>query len=170
MDDKQEQFFLVLDGPSCGGKSSVADVIQSRLPGVFNARLDKIKWLISDYASKRYDTVLEEMMFAMTEATLKHDLSVVWEGSGRLLRSLKQLAAKQNVPIVFANISAPKDVLHSRFQERIEAKAQGARVANTDVSRFERVRQLYEETKVDTPLEFDSSTQSPAETADDIVD
>lgn len=147
----------------------MAEVLKSRLPRVFNAKQDQIKWLISDYASKRYQEVLGEMIFSMMEIAFKHGLSVVKEGMWGSSELLKQLAAKQNVPLFFVNISAPIAVLQSRFQERVHNQKQGAKIANIDPVRFEKIRRVYEETKIDTPLEFDSSVQSPEEIADEII-
>ena len=48
----ENQFILILNGPSCGGKSSIADILMSKYEGLFNSKGDKIKWLISQYESK----------------------------------------------------------------------------------------------------------------------
>lgn len=163
------QFFLIINGPSCGGKSSVAEAIQSKVKSSFNARQDKIKWLISDYESEKYTEVLQEMMYKMIDTALGHKLSVVKEGLHEGAEKFKQLAEKHNIPIFFANVTAPEEILKLRFQERIEAKKQGAKIGNVSHERFEKLKQQYEDSKVNTPLEFDSSKQSPEEIADEIL-
>lgn len=165
----QKRFCLVLNGPSCGGKSSVAEALTKRYGGIFNAKRDGIKWLISDYASGKYVGVLDEMLIATQGIALAHGLSVLQEGWRPEPDRLVDLARKHKVPIYFANVSAPREVLQERFRERVTVKKEGARIANKDPGRFEELHQLYESTKVQTPLEFDSSQQSPDEMVDEIV-
>jgi|GEM_PF-1197731 predicted kinase len=170
---KQGQFFVVIHGPSCGGKSSINREIQSRFTGVFDARQDKVKWLISDYSSKKYykkySEVLEDMLSKMIGVALKHGLSVIKEGMREDPKKLKQLAKRSNVPIFFINVSAPKKVLISRFKDRLTIPKPGAKLANKCPKRFEQMRIFYENTKVKTSLEFDSSNQSPKEMVDEIL-
>lgn len=163
------QFFLAVNGPSCGGKSSVAKALASRIPGLFNAKRDHVKWLISDYASERYTDVLKDMLAGMIDAALAHGLSVVKEDLHEKPERLERLGSKHGVPIYFVNVTAPQDVLRARFRERIEAKKRGAKIANTSWERFELLRQRYENNKVSTPLEFDSSQQSPDGIAEKIL-
>jgi hypothetical protein len=82
-----------------------------------------------------------------------------------------QIAQEFNVPLFIANISAPKDVLEKRFQERVDKKKADptVRIANTDPKRFDELYAMYYETKMESPLEFDSSVSTPEEIADVIV-
>jgi hypothetical protein len=167
---KYKQFFLILNGPSCGGKSSVADVIKSKVPKLFNAKQDTIKWLISDYASQKYTEALEEMIHNMIKIALHHKLSVIKEGMRDSVDDLKKIATKAKVPIFFANISPPKETLDARFKIRIEAKKHGAKIGNTNTKRFYELKKFYEDTKVETPLEFNNSLLSSEEIANKIMD
>ena len=75
------------------------------------------------------------------------------------------MAQERNIPLFVANIEAPWEVLSERFKKRIEAKKQGARIANTDPAGFKERFDAYNLTKMETPLSFDSSQQSPEEIA-----
>lgn len=154
---------LVLNGPSCGGKSTTADLFMERYGGIFNAKYDRIKWLISDYSPERDRDIIYEMTLEVARVALKNKLSVLKEGALFEPERLVRLAKDFNVPFFVANVSAPAKILEKRFLERIEAKKNGAKVANADPARFRELNKMYLDTKMDSPLEFDSSTQSPEE-------
>jgi predicted kinase len=164
-----KQFFLILNGPSCGGKSTTADAIKEKLPKVFNARQDRIKWLISDYGLGKYKTVVEEMVFSMIEIALNNKLSIIKEGVLDKPTKFETLAKKHKVPFFIANISAPEETLQKRFKKRLVAVKKGAKIANTSQERFNFLMKLHEETKTKTELEFDSSKITPEEIANKII-
>ncbi|MFC1608746.1 hypothetical protein ACFL3M_01015 [Patescibacteria group bacterium] len=80
-----------------------------------------------------------------------------------------EVAEEFNIPVFVANVSAPREVLDERFSERIEAKKKGAKISNVDPERFWEFCEMHYENKMETPLEFDSSVQSPEEIACAIV-
>ena len=164
-----KQFLLIINGPSCGGKSEVAKVILERYGGIYNGKSDVIKWLISDYNSSTHKNIVFEMTLATIRVALRRGLSALTEGALFGPERLVQLAKKASVPLFVINIEAPEDVLNARFLDRIEAKIGGARVANIDPKRFKELKSLYAETKMESPLEFDSSRQKPEEIADAVV-
>ena len=161
----EKQFILILDGPSCGGKTSAATILLDSFGGIFDAQSDRIKWLISDYSSSIHKDIVHEMTMETVKVALKNGLSILKQGAMFGLEDVEKIAKEFDVPVFVANISAPKEVLDERFCERIEARKQGARISNVDPVRFSEMCELYHETKMDTPLEFDSSTQSPEEIA-----
>lgn len=165
----EKQFFLVINGPSCGGKSEAAKVILERYGGIFNGKSDTIKWLISDYYSDTHRDIVYEITLAAISAALHQGLSVLKEGCLFNFDRLKKIAEEVRVPLFVANIEAPDDVLKKRFLERVEAKKRGARIANVDPKRFEELKKIYLSTKKESSLEFDSSQQKPEEIVDAIV-
>ena len=157
------QFMLIIDGPSCGGKSTVSKVLLEQYGGIFNAESDQIKWLISDYTPDTHKGIVYEMTIETIRGALKNNLSVLKQGMLFKPERLVQIAGEFSVPLFVANISAPMEVLEKRFSERIERKKNGARIANTDHARFSEMNNMYLATKIDSQLEFDSSLQSPEE-------
>jgi predicted kinase len=164
-----KQFLLVINGPSCGGKSSVANVILEKYGGIFHAKSDTIKWLISGYKPAEQREAVHQITMATIRVALEHKLSVIKEGALYESEKLARLAKKLRVPYFVANVSAPKEVLRKRFRMRIEAKKKGARIANTSPKRFWELHEMYLENKTASPLEFDSSRQSPQAIAKAIV-
>ena len=94
--------------------------------------------------------------------------NILKEGAKFEPEKIIQIAKDFNVPAFIANISAPKNILEKRFEERIEAKKNGAKISNVDPKRFWELHEEYLATKMDSPLEFDSSIQSPEEIASKI--
>ncbi len=165
-----KQFLLVVNGPSCGGKSTVCNVLFEQYNGIFNAKGDTIKWLISNYESKTYRTLVHEMVAATMHIALSHNLSVIKEGALYEPEQYIDIAKQANVPIFFVNVEAPWEILTERFEKRIEAKQLGnKKIANTDPVRLKELYDMYLETKMQTELNFDSSKQNPEEIADEVV-
>ena len=163
------QFFLIVNGPSCGGKSSVSDVLCEKYGRIFKGKSDVIKWLISDYTAVNDRGVLLEMTVATMRVALSHGLSVLKEGAHWAPEKYVAMAKEFNIPLFIANVEAPWDILVERFEHRIEKKKLGAKIANTDPVRFKELYDSYNLTKMETSLSFDSSKQSPEEIASTIA-
>jgi predicted kinase len=164
-----KQFFLIINGPSCGGKSAVADALHDKYEGIFNAKSDRIKWLISDYNSSKHRGVVHEIVLEALKVALKNGLSVIKEGAIWKPEELIGIAEDYKAPLFIVNVSAPEDVLEKRFQERVEKKKLGAQIANVDPERFRELNKMYLDSKMETPLEFDSSTQAASEMVEKII-
>ncbi len=160
-----KEFLLLVNGPSCGGKSTVSKILLEKYGGIFNAKGDHIKWLISDYDAATHRGVVHEMTLELVKIALVNKLSVLKEGGLFEPEKLVDIAKEHNVAFFVVNISAPKKVLDSRFLERIEAKKNGAKISNVDPKRFDELYKMYLSTKMESPLEFDSSVQAPEEIA-----
>ncbi len=160
-----KQFLLIINGPSCGGKTTTADILLERYGGIFNAQSDRIKWLISDYDSGTHRGIVHQMTLATIEVALKNNLSVLKQGALYEPENIIQIAKDLDIPFFIANISAPKEVLDKRFLGRIDAKKNGVKVANVDPVRFQELYDMYLATKMETSLEFDSSIKTPEDIA-----
>ncbi len=166
---RNEQFLLILKGPSCGGKSSISDIIFEKYAGIYKAKSDAIKWLISDYQSTRHRGIVHLMTLGTMRTALSNGLSVLKEGALWGPETYVEMSKELNIPLFIANIEAPWDVLESRFEKRIEAKEQGARISNVDPKRFKELYDMYLDSKMKTEMEFDSSKESPEEIVKQIV-
>lgn len=165
-------FLLLIDGPSCSGKTSVASAITEKYGEIFNAKHDKIKWLISNYKSSNHRNIVYDITRSTIKTALENGLSVIKEGSFEPQKII-EIGKQLNVPVFVANIVAPKEVLEERFKKRIEKKKDDpeVKISNTSLERFnEKMYNKYLESKLDSPLEFDSSKQSPEEIAEKIID
>lgn len=166
---QDRQFFLLFNGPSCGGKSTVSDIIFERYGGIYKAKGDVIKWLISDYQPNEHRRIVHLMTMETLRIALAQGLSVMKEGGSWEPEAYAELSKAANVPLVVVNIEAPWEVLLSRFEKRIEAKKQGMQISNTDPKRFKEIYDRYLSTKVKSELEFDSSKETPEQIVEQIV-
>jgi predicted kinase len=168
---KLNKLILIINGPSCGGKSTLINKLLEKITNVFYLKGDKIKWLMSDYKSQEHALFVEELLLNMMETTLKNNYSVIKEGLRGDPEKIKNLAKKYNYHLVFVNISAPKEKLYNSFEERmIAVKEKNAKVANTSIERFEELRLLYENTKIKTNLEFDRTKEDLNKIVETIIE
>lgn len=166
---KDGPFLLILNGPSCGGKSTVSDLLCEKYSGIYKAKSDVIKWLISDYQPAAHRGVVHQMTIETMRVALSRGLSVIKEGASWEPEKYVELSKAANVPMYTVNIEAPWEVLVSRFEARVEAKKLGAKISNVDPKRFKELYDLYLSTKTSSELEFDSSKDTPEQIAKQIV-
>lgn len=164
------EFMLIVNGPSCGGKTTVSELFLKRFKNVFNASGDKIKWLLSDYNAEIHKGIIHDMILEIIKVALKNNLSVLKQGALYEAEVLLKIAKENNIPVFIANVSAPDEVLKKRFEERILAQKEGARISNVNKERFWQLNQIFLSSKMESPLDFDSSTQSPEEIVDTIAE
>ena len=165
----EKQFLLIINGPSCGGKSTTSDLFLEQFEEIFNAKSDHIKWLLSGYFASKHRDIIHEITKAMIERALDNGVSVLKEGAIFQPEKLVEIADDRKIPCYIVNVSAPWEVLAKRFESRIEAKKKGARISNTSHDRFKEIYEMYLDSKMKTDLEFDSSEKSPEEIVREIV-
>jgi predicted kinase len=113
---------VLVDGPSCGGKSTVADALWERRAGWYLARGDRIKWLISGYQSERHRPTVDAMLIATARVALKQGMSVIVDGPGLCgPGSFMALAREFGLQPVVVEVTAAAHVLHARFDDRVAA-------------------------------------------------
>jgi predicted kinase len=128
------KFILVMNGPSCSGKSTVADYFFENYSRIFIAKRDRIKRLISDYDSFKDIELTQNMIFSLIQVAVKGNLFIIQDqGIGNhQMRKYKNLAKKFNCKFVEVNVEANFESISSRFHERIEAAKLGAKISLTD--------------------------------------
>lgn len=164
----EKQFLLLINGPICGGKSVTIQELFETYSRIFKVQGDSIKLQISGYDPHIQRGIVHEMSISMIQSALLQGLSVIKEGATYEPERYIELVKEFDIPVYIANISAPWEILVNRWQEREDAKNAGIRLRNVDFPRFEEVYKMYLKTKMDTPLEFDSSVQTTEEIVDRI--
>lgn len=168
---RDKQFFLVVNGPSCGGKSTVINLFIEEYGNIFQAKSDAIKWLISDYNASLHREIVKEMILATVRTALKNGLSVIKEGALYNSEIYEKIAQEFDVDFYAVNVEAPWEVILERFQKRVEAKKAGVKkIANTDPLRLRDLYEMYLDSKSISPLIFDSSKLDPEEIRDAILE
>ncbi|MFT5036511.1 MAG: hypothetical protein ACI9VM_000071 [Candidatus Azotimanducaceae bacterium] len=165
----EKQFFLIVNGPSRGGKSTTVQNLMEQYSGMFNAHSDTIKWLISDYDADTQRGIAHALTKSLMKTALEQGLSVLKEGALFEPEKIIAIPESLNVPVFIANISAPLTILEERFNASIESRKDGTQPVKTTHDRLIKLHSMYLDTKMETPLEFDSSTQTTEEISKSIV-
>ncbi len=165
-----KQFFLIINGPSCAGKSSVSDILTETYGNIYKGKSDAIKWLISDYTPDTHRGIVHLMTLETIRVALTQGLSAIKEGALWETEKYTEIAKSLDIPLFIANIEAPWEVLLSRFEARVETKRQGAdkKIANTSPTRFKELYDMYHAAKMTTDMAYDSSKQTSQEIAEQI--
>ena len=158
---KGKKFILVIYGPSCGGKSSVIDLLISKHENLFRVSQDKIKWLISRYDKNKHTEIVYSFLVNLAKDAVSKKFSLVVEGGNvakNKVKDFRLLAKKNKMDFFELNREAPFDTAKERFKERVKgAKLKGWRVSNKSLKRFKELYNLHEEKKNKKTPTFDSS-------------
>ena len=162
---ENKKFIIVLYGPSCGGKTSVVELLISRNKNIFRASPDKIKWLISNYNWKHHSDVVYRLLVKLSQGAASEGFSIVCEGSIQAMKNKSRdfrLIAKRNKMAFFEfNIIAPFDAVKERFKERIKnSKLKGWKISNKSHKRFKELYNLNKKHEDGKIPSFDSSILS----------
>lgn len=130
------KFILILNGPSCAGKTSIARYFSSRYKSIFTPRGDQIKWMISDYKrdNLEYKKQILKMVFGLINFAIKEGFSIVhdWSILDSDRKKLKLLAKRYGFVFIEVNVEADFCTISKRFDERIKAAKSGARISLID--------------------------------------
>lgn len=163
---------LLINGPMCSGKSSVAELLLKKWPGSFRVSGDKIKWLISDYSADKYSGTgtVNRMLFKLAEAAIAENLSLIIEGNIGIMKNWRtkyaDLAARNNLRFVEFNIEADFETLKKRFEERIaNAEKIGGHISVRTLEGMKERYDAYVSLRDSKIKSFDSFAISPEEIA-----
>ena len=161
---KDKKFILVIYGPSCGGKSSVIELLISKHENLFRVSQDKIKWLISRYDKNKHTEIVYNFLVNLGKDAVSKKFSLVVEGGNVAKNKGKdfRLIAKKNKMNFFeVNIEAPFDIAKERFKERVKsAKLRKTKLSNKTLRGFKELYNLHEENINKKMPTFDSSVLS----------
>lgn len=159
-----DRFVLLVNGPICAGKSTLADLLLARHKNVFFISGDKIKWLISDYSFETHRGLVCELLLVLAKTMLQKGFSLLIDGNQQIYKGgwndYAALANEHGVRFFEINLEAPIEVLETRFHARVAdaATTPGRKISvKTVEAMMERYRVYQEFKKQDIPT-FDTST------------
>lgn len=169
-----KKFLVIINGPLCSGKSTVAKLLSENKSDIFHISGDKIKWFISDYSSEKYTKtgIINRLLLSLVSQAAKEGLLIVIEGNIALLKESEEylkIAEDNNMNFYQCNIEAPYDILLKRFNQRVigalESKIKISAKTEDDMkSRYD----SYQELKNKNVQLFDSSKMSPQQIVKEI--
>lgn len=161
--------FILLNGPSCAGKSTVArQVIDSRAH-LFYLSYDTLKWSFSLYSHLVHGKDIHVLMNTVAETISAMGYDIICDSGlhkgGR--EALFEIPKKYGYEIVEVNIEADYDVLIRRFNERVLDARTNPRmkISNTSPVRFRELFDTYHKEKNQNAVTLRSDTQTAEEIA-----
>jgi predicted kinase len=152
--------FIMLNGPSCAGKSTVIKRIMAEEDHFYQLSSDYQKWMFS-----KFDRSIHfEDVRSLAENVCKLGYNIICDSAlhRENREMLLSVARTHGYTIVEINLDAPYEALEPRFLERVvDAKAKGStRITNTSVERFKELYDIYQEGKnpAAIPIRADQNT------------
>lgn len=158
----------MINGLSCGGKSSVTEILLSKNKNLFRVSTDKIKWFISKYDWNKHSEIIYRLSIELAKAALSEGFSLLIEGMNldHKDKDFKLIAKKNKMNFFEVNIEPPFAIALKHFKNRIkESKLTGTKISNKNEKRFRDICRVYFENKNEKIPSFDSSILSPEEIA-----
>ncbi|MBI2064539.1 MAG: AAA family ATPase [Candidatus Yanofskybacteria bacterium] len=168
-----KKFIIRLIGYSCTGKSSVEKILLDKLPGVYLVSYDSLKWNLSNYDRDRDLALIKDIALGLFESVCRNSVPVLLsayistEGEYEVYKSIVN---KYEYSLLEVRLTAPNEVLLSRFRERIkDADHAGTKISVTDEALF--LKNLSKPFFVPSGVNvYDTSILKPADIADRIID
>lgn len=162
--NKSTGYILLLSGPLCSGKSSLANTFLKNEKRLFRGSFDMIKRQISDFDSEEDRMLVKDLLFALSKEAVHKKLSIIVEGSANIMFEIRSfcstLANKESIDFFEINLEAPIEVLQKRLQERVR---DGKALTVTEPEQLLKRYNLYLERKDPSVLVYDSTKYSPKE-------
>ncbi|MCH7828471.1 ATP-binding protein [Patescibacteria group bacterium] len=159
---KKKLRFILLNGPIGSGKSTTANLLQSKLKRTAILSVEDIRQLISDFKHNREDHLLTwKIIHSMCDEYFKNGISVLLEQSYCSKDNVNQflrLAKKHKCSIGFYHLQAPRSILLERIKQRKkDHKTSKAKI----ISNIKK----HEETTYPDAIVIDTSEMKPVEVA-----
>ncbi len=171
-----EKIVINIHGPMCAGKTTVANMLHSKMPRTFIISGDRIKWFISDYTASNDRETVVEMVFNMVREALTANLNVIkdsnymlWEESG-MPQKYRDLFQKENAKVFQFNLEAPRPILLERLAERVKrSEALGKKISIKTEEAFQKMYEYYLADRKPELETFDTSQVAPEHIVDAIL-
>lgn len=169
-------FLIFIDGPMGSGKTTTTKLLNQKLPDTARVAMPDIKRLVPNYKeNKNTLVVLRDVMGAMVDTYLKHNVSVIVElvTSAEGVEILKEIAEKRDARFFGFRLNAHKDSREKRVHERTKEVLGVLELPQTKIDEltgyFEPNNQFYLDNPVDGIEYIDTDKMSPEEVVEWIV-
>lgn len=166
-------FVVHLIGPSTSGKSSIFEALGKKLPmEIYSISFDKMKWQLVNYHRDKHRHLIKDLVVGFFELVCDKRVPIFLDchiKNSTEYNHFKQIAGKNGYVFLSIELTAPLEVLLTRFRERVESsRLTGSKlsVATEDVFLAETSRRPY--VPEDT-LIFDTSEESIETVAEAII-
>lgn len=167
-----ERFVIHIAAPSCCGKSSTFESLRAKLPEAYTISYDKLKWQVSRYHRDLHKALVKKLALGFFEVVCKEHIPVFLETmmeDEAEYATYKGIAEEHGYVFLSIELTAPIEVLLSRFRQRIEeVKKEGRKISVMDeevfLSQTSKRKFVHESTPV-----WDTSTADSDSIANDVI-
>lgn len=140
--EKEQKICLLVNGPSCVGKSTLIKNILQQKEDYFHLSYDTIKWLFSKYHFYKHTNSVESILFSILKVICKKNHNIICDYviHPKDRKKVIQIVEKYNYKIISINLEAPLKILNERFEEERQINIERKRLGTT----HERFREIYD--------------------------
>lgn len=157
---------IILNGPSCSGKSTIIKEIMQDKENLFHLSHDLTKWCFSKYERNKHYEKVQAIVLAIADKVfdLKEDVISDASLTKEFRHKLIKLAKKKNYKIFEINLEADFKILLKRFNKRVESALKvpikDRRISNTSIDRFKELFEIYNKDKNPKAITFKSYSKN----------
>lgn len=166
--------FIILNGPSCSGKSAILKKVLTEKENLFHLSYDTVKWMFPHYSPPKHAEEVRAVLLAIAGTVCGLDYDIVCDSA--LLRSwrekLADFASTHGYDLVEINLEADYPILEKRFEGRLEEAERDPEKKHSNLSRerFKELFDTYEREKNPSAITFRTDVQAIGEIADRIAE
>ncbi len=165
--------FVIVNGSSCSGKSTIVKNIMKRKEHFFHLSYDSLRWLFSKYSPDEHSKDVQAVVLAVVNAVFKLKYNIISDSAlyDAQRKKLIDLAVRAGYEILEINLEAEHDVLLKRFNKRVEGalKNPGIKISNLSKDRFNELHDIFHKEKNPSAITFRTDTQNVEEVSESIM-
>lgn len=166
----QNPFLIFVDGPMGAGKTTTTKQLNTELPYTARIAFPEIKRLIPSYReSEKTIPIIKDVMSAMIDKYLEHDVSVIVEQIAKQdgIERIKQIADKYDARFLAYRLNASKEIRWERVKERTRQMMDVEQLPESKIEElkeyFEPNDRFYEENPSHISVRIDSQVNEPTD-------
>ncbi len=165
--------FILLNGCSCSGKSTIVKELLQRRERLFNLSYDSLKWSFSQYTPDKCSSYVQAIMLAVLGAVAELKYDVICDSG--LFRERRQelidFAVAHNYKIIEINLEADFEELSRRFDTRVASALADpkSRISNISKERFKELFDIFQKEKNTAAIIIRTDTQSSKDVIEEVL-
>ena len=166
----KEKKMIIVNGPSCVGKSTIIDLLFKVKVDIFWLKYDAIKRLFIDYSyPKDFDKIMK-LLTLIGKDRIDNEDDILIEGPlyRFAFENIFEYAKHKGYIFYEFNLEAPVEVLIKRFENRVRLPINGIKI-NTSIDRYLEIIDSYEKFKNKDAKTFNTSIMSAKAISDDML-
>ncbi len=165
--------FIILNGGSCSGKSTIAKNILKQRDRLFYLSYDAVKWSFSKYSPDEHFDDVHAVMLSMAQVLCEMKYDIITD-SGLWIEWREKLLGvprSHGYDIIEINLDAEYETLAKRFDERVEKALASPekRISNISKDRFKELYDIFQKEKNPSAITFRTDAQSIEEISESIM-